>query len=424
MEIPLHKMPYAITLVSRFAYTCLMRKPIKILRIITRLNIGGPAIHASLLSQELRSIGALPVENILMHGAIEGDEGNMEYLLNPDKVKIIVIPQLKQKIRPVSDLVTFFKIYKQIKKIRPSIVHTHMAKAGFLGRLAAWLLKVPVIIHTYHGHTFSRYFSRLFERIQKRIERFLNKRSTAVITLSPALKQELTQQYKVVPESLCRVIPLGFHLEKFKSLPKDKKGLRNQLGLPDNKILIGTIGRMVPIKNLVLLLKGVNQLQEEQKRNLHLLFVGEGLEEAQLKDYAQKNNMEGMVSFFGWQRDILPFYQALDYFVLTSLNEGTPVTVIEAMASGVPVLASAVGGVPDLLGEVTLQQENQVLLAERGILFSPNELSLSKALEYCLTNSSLFSEIIPRARHYVDNTFSGERLVKDMGELYQALLPV
>lgn len=399
-----------------------MKQPIKIVRIITRLNIGGPAIHATLLSEELNSVGDQPVENTLIHGAIEGDEGNMDYLLNRDRVRTIFIPQLKQRIRPFSDLIAFFKIFYHLKKIRPTIVHTHLAKAGFLGRLAAWILRVPIIVHTYHGHTFHHYFSKWFEKFQKTLEKFLNKRSQAVVALSSELKRELTEQYKIVPPVRCKIIPLGFHLDKFRYVANNRESSRKKLGLPVGKILIGTIGRMVPIKNQLLFLKSVQLLKEDHKKRVHLLFVGEGAEKEKLVSYVKEKGMEDSVTFFNWQREMLPFYQALNYFVLPSLNEGTPVTIIEAMASGIPILASRVGGIPDLLGKVEKEMGHKVSLAERGILFLPEEASLGAALDYCLDHPQIFDPILPRAKESIFDTFSSRKLIFNISSLYLSLL--
>ncbi len=378
-------------------------KRIKILRIIARLNIGGPAIHTVLLSDGLDKE---KFHTILACGYPDKNEGDMSYYAAQKDVLPYFIPELKRELNLRQDFAAFKKIYGLIKKEHPDIIHTHTAKAGALGRLAGILYNLTAarnkkakLIHTFHGHIFGGYFGKIKARFFILIEKLLALFSYRIIIVSQRLKQELIS-LGIGGDKKIAVIPLGFELE----------GILNMPPRSDNTINAGIVGRLVPVKNHIFFLEAARKVIDDNP-GLAIKFkiIGDGELRQKLQDYAKNLALNSHIEFLGWQKDLVSIYSGIDIVALTSLNEGTPVSLIEAMASARAVIATDVGGVRDLLGED----------AERGILVKPQDFSaFTDALNRLIKDNDLRREIGLRAREFVRERFTKERLIKDIENLY------
>jgi glycosyltransferase involved in cell wall biosynthesis len=390
------------------------RKPetlVKIVRVIARLNVGGPAIHAILLSARMNAQGT---RTVLVCGREGPREGSMEEMAAAHGVVPVRIPELGREIRWWDDLAAFWKLYRLVRKERPGILHTHTAKAGTLGRLAGWLAGVPVIVHTFHGHVFHGYFSPWKTRMFVATERLMARISTAIVTLSPRLKEDLVNLGIAPPEKI-RIVPLGLALDRFGELDTRRGNLRRELGLGSETILIGIVGRLVPIKNHRLFLQAardiVQEMQDRADRSVRFLVVGDGDLRDRLEDETRAMGLASRVLFLGFRRDLENIYADLDIVVLTSNNEGTPVCLIEAMAGGKPVVATRVGGVADLV-------EDNVT----GMLVPPGDReALAKALLVLLGDPALRARLGERARSAVYPRFDIRTLVSNLERLYAEL---
>ncbi len=378
-------------------------KKIKILRIIARLNIGGPAIHVINLTHYLNDE---QFESKLVIGKESDHEGNMYHLAKEKGIEPIMVEELGRELHPLKDLKTLWKLYRLIRKERPDIVHTHTAKAGTLGRLAAKLAGVKTIYHTFHGHIFHSYFGTLKTKIFLWIERFLGLFTTKIIAISELQRKELVA-LKIAPEHKFVVIPLGFELDKFKDV-KRTGFLRDQLKVSADEKLIGIVGRLVPIKNHHFALQVLQEVLKKYHQPLKLVIIGKGELEQLLKEEVATYGLNHSVIFTDWQHDLPKVYPDLDIVILTSLNEGTPVALIEAMACGVPVVSTNVGGVGDI-----------VKPGERGFLVEKGDaVAFADAIIKLLTDNPLKEKLCKNARDYIFQTYSVERLAQDIRSLY------
>lgn len=387
----------------------------KVLRIITRLNIGGPSIHAQILHTGLPNKG---IESLLVHGTVGRAEGDMGYLFNKQDPDLIYIKELKREISPISDLRAFLQICLLIAKIRPEIIHTHMSKAGTLGRFAGILLKSfgiqSKLVHTFHGHIFEGYFSAKKTKVLLFIERFLGKRTDALLAITNSQKEELCIKYLIAPCSKFKVVPLGFDLNPFLKTQRQEQDIT----------IIGIVGRLVPIKNHELFLNTAAILAQKIEKILFWI-IGDGEKKDALTALSRELGIAEKVRFKGWVKDMAEEYSKMDILVMTSLNEGTPVSIIEAMASGVAVISTDVGGVKELLGKrLKWISEGKVSLRERGILchtFEPSDLS--EAVSYLLNMPKEEREPMRKgAREFVEVYYSKERLLEDIYNLYKGLV--
>jgi glycosyltransferase involved in cell wall biosynthesis len=321
-----------------------MKGRIRVMRVIARLNIGGPAIHAILLTAGL---DPARFESTLVTGVEAAYEGNMLDLAARKGVQPLVIPQLGREISPLKDWRTLIKLYHLFRDRRPHIVHTHTAKAGTVGRMAARLAGVPVVVHTFHGHVFHDYFGPLQTRVFIGIERFLACLSERIVTVSEGQRRELAT-YGVASLDKIAVVPLGFELDALLNCESLQGQLRQELGIPERMALVGIVARLTTIKNHRLFLDAA-RLIVEAGREAMFLVVGDGELRAELEAYVAELGLAGRVIFTGWRRDSPRIYADLDVVALSSLNEGTPVSLIEAMAAAKPVVATRVGGVSDVV---------------------------------------------------------------------------
>lgn len=386
-------------------------KKVKILRIIARLNIGGPAIHTILLSHELDRFG---YETILVKGSEGQREGNMMELAESRGVKPVVIPELGREIGFRNDLLAFYKLFKLIRQEKPDILHTHTAKAGTLGRIAARLAGVPVILHTFHGHVLTGYFGKLKSWLFILIEKILACISTKLITLSNELKEELISM-GIGNKKKFEVVPLGLELKPFIENKNHTGKFKEELGLSDNVLLVGIVGRLVPIKGHKYFLetaKIIRTQNTEHGTQIKFVIVGDGELREELEGYAKKLGISNDVIFTGFRGDLPEIYADLDIVVLTSINEGTPLSIIEAMASGKPVVATDVGGVPSFVKDGVTG-----FLIESG-----NVKSLSGAILKLLENPELRQKLGIEGQRAVFPFYDISQLSKRINLLYTSLL--
>lgn len=381
-----------------------MTQPIRILRIIARLNVGGPAIHVTLLTEKL---AAPDYDSTLVCGSIGADEGDMLYYAEAHGVQPLIMPELGRSLHPLRDLRTIWQLYRLMRRLKPDIVHTHTAKAGFVGRIAARLAGVPVIVHTLHGHVFLGYFSPTMTRVFIELERMTARMSDTIITLTEGLRRELAETYRITRASHITVLPLGLDLAPFAAQPRKNGAFRRSCGIPDDAPLIGIVGRLVPVKNHRLFFEAAAQIWTHRP-DARFVVVGDGELRAEIEAQVKALGLQTAVIFTGWMQDVAPVYADLDALVISSLNEGTPVSVIEALAAGCPVVATAVGGLPDLLDHGAL-----------GVLTpSENAPALAAAILQVLEQPPDGAE----AQRLILDRYGIDRLVRDLDSLYRGLL--
>mgnify|MGYP006273567851 CR=1 FL=1 len=390
-------------------------QPSTVARVITRLNIGGPSIQATRLTSALEAHG---FTSTLLHGRLGDGEGDMRYLIPPG-ADARYVDTLCRPLSPLNDLRTLLRLYREFRAIRPSIVHTHMAKAGMLGRLAALAYNTTrgsapraKVVHTYHGHVLDGYFSKLMTAVFINIERALAAVSDRIIAISPAIRQQLLDHYRIGAAPQYRVVPLGFDLAPFAAVDdRARSDARQSLGLPGGAKVVATVGRLTAIKHHRLFLDTVKRVLQQHPDTIALL-AGGGELEADLRDYAASLGIADHVRMLGWRRDLPVIYAATDVFLLTSRNEGTPVALIEAMASGVPGVSTAVGGVTDVIGG-----------AETGRTAPFGDAdALADAVGALLADPVGRVEMGRRARARVLASYDIDRLVTDLAALYRELL--
>src|SRR5687768_16866413 len=326
--------------------------PTPIVRIITRLNIGGPSIQATRLTTALEPHG---YTTTLIHGRLGEGEGDMSYLLAPG-ARAIQLDSLRRPVSPLHDLRAVVRIYGELTRLRPAIVHTHMAKAGLLGRLATVFYNLTRgsaprarVVHTYHGHVLEGYFNALITGIFVALERLLARASDRIVAISPAIERELRDGFHIGGADQYRVVPLGFDLSAFAAVGDGTRmQARRELNIPESAAVVSTVGRLTAIKQHRLLLDTIARAAKANPNVLGLI-AGDGELRHDLEGYAAQLGIADRVRFLGWRRDLATIYAATDVFLLTSRNEGTPVALIEAMASGVPGVSTDVGGVKDVI---------------------------------------------------------------------------
>ncbi|HJO18404.1 MAG TPA: glycosyltransferase family 4 protein [Vicinamibacterales bacterium] len=373
---------------------------------IARLNIGGPARHVILLSAR---IDPARYSTLLVTGHEAPSEGNMSSLAKSVAVEPRVVAGLGREISLWRDLLAWFRLYRLCVRYRPHIVHTHTAKAGVLGRLAARAAKVPVIVHTYHGHVFQGYFSPLKTRLFLAIERWLGRSTQRLIAVSEAVCQDLLQLGIGTPESLV-VIPLGLNLDPFLRCEDLRGQLRAELGLQPDTPLVGIVARLVPIKAHEVFLKAAAKVCARFPQSRFLL-VGDGERLAELQLLVERLGLRDRVLFLGWRQDLDRVLADLDLVVLTSRNEGSPVCLIEAMAAARPVVATRVGGVADVVDD-----------GITGCLVDADKPEdVANAIVELLGDENRRRAMGEAARQRVPR-FGIDRLVSDMDRLYGNLL--
>jgi glycosyltransferase involved in cell wall biosynthesis len=388
--------------------------PARVARVITRLNIGGPSIQAVRLTTALE---AHDFTTALLHGRLGAGEGDMSYLIPPG-ADTRYIATLCRPLSPFDDVRTLLRLYREFRALRPAIVHTHMAKAGMLGRVAAAAYNLTrgaepraKVIHTYHGHVLDGYFSRAATALFIGIERMLARISDRIIAISPAIRGELLTTYRIGRADQYEVVPLGFDLAPFAAVDdRARQEARRALGIPAEALVISTVGRLTAIKQHRLFLDTVKRVVDAEPRAIALI-AGDGELRGDLEAHAAALGISDRVRMLGWRRDLATIYAATDVFLLTSRNEGTPVALIEAMASGVPGVSTDVGGVGDVMGGDTGR------MAPFG-----DAAGLASAIVELLSDPALRAQLGARARARVLEHYDLGRLVGDIAALYRTLL--
>jgi glycosyltransferase involved in cell wall biosynthesis len=321
-----------------------MDRPLRVMLVLTRLNVGGPSVHVVQLARRLRERGT----QVTVVAGREGDEeGNMLAWAEALGIRPIIIEPLVRAIHPFRDAAALCALVRLMRRERPDVVHTHMAKAGTLGRLAAGWVRRPRTVHTYHGTVFEHYFSPPKARFFLAAERALARRTGTLIALSPALKEDLVR-LRIGRPGQIEVIPLGVEVEPFAEA--EGRAFRRELGIEEAVPLVGIVGRLTAVKNHELFLRAA-VLVGAARPDVRFAVVGDGERRGELERAAAGLGLGGRIDFTGWRSDMPGVYAGLDVLALTSLNEGTPMTVLEAMAAGKPVVAVDVGGMADILDD-------------------------------------------------------------------------
>lgn len=388
-----------------------MDKKIKVVRIINRFNLGGPTFNATFLTRFLSD----EFETTLIGGVPDKGETNSLHILKEYGIKPIVLPEMSRAINISQEYRAYKKIKKILKEIQPDIVHTHASKAGLLGRMAAFSLRIPVVVHTFHGHVFHSYFGKFKTSFFKQIERYLAKKSTGIIAISALQKHELADVHKIVNQEKIKVIPLGFDLQKFQEGRIEKReAVRTQYKLSDDEVAITIIGRLAPIKDHDYFLNVIEEVLKQTPQEIKVFIVGDGSEKNHIEDRVNKLNeaYPNRIMMTSWILDIATFIQGMDIVCLTSKNEGTPVSLIEAQAAGVPVISTDVGGVRDAMED-----------GKSGFVVKRENIeTYIKNLRLLIEDDKLREKISIFGQKNATEKFGYQRLVLEMEDYYKELL--
>lgn len=391
----------------------------KILRIVNRLNVGGPTYNVGFLTKYLNPY----YETLVVSGMKDDSEESSAFILSQLGISPTFIPNMHRALNPLRDLSAYRHIKQIIQDYKPDIVHTHAAKAGALGRMAAIDCGVPVVVHTFHGHVFHSYFNTLKTQVFIGIERYLAARSSQIIAISPQQKTELGDTYKICSSDKISVIPLGFDLSRFEERQAEKRAqFRQEYQIGENELAVAIVGRLTAIKNHTLFLDAFRQVLQETSRPVRAFIVGDGEDREMLEAHARNLSLpfstpENPISnapliFTSWHKEVDKVYAGVDMVALSSLNEGTPVTLIEAQAANKPVVSTQVGGVVDV-----------VLNRQTGLLSpSGDTRAFADNLAHLIQNDRLRHQLGSNSRARIAQQYSYTRLVSDMEQLYDRLL--
>lgn len=405
----------------------------RILRIINRFNLGGPTHNAAYLTRYLPG----EFETLLVGGSQGTNEEGSQHILSGLGVEPMILPELQREVAPWRDRGAYRRIKELIRDFKPDIVHTHAAKAGAVGRMAAADLGVKAIVHTFHGHVFHSYFGPVRTALYKNIERFLAKRSSRIIAISEKQKSELVDEHRICAPDKVTVIPLGFDLSRFQEEQERKRALfRKVYGIADDEIAIGIVGRLVPIKNHDLFLDVIDRVSRAKGKRIRAFIVGDGEERERLQQRASDMGMSHVmgpyfnghgfghgvngkpmvprvtVTFTSWIKEVDIVNAGVDIIMLTSLNEGTPVSLIEAQASNRPVVSTRVGGI-----------ENVVVPGHTALLSESGDVDgLTAQLTQLVESADRRERMGDLGWPHVRERFHYSRLVEDTATLYRSLL--
>ncbi|MCC6767444.1 MAG: glycosyltransferase [Bacteroidia bacterium] len=392
----------------------------RILRIINRFNLGGPTYNAAYLTKYLPP----EFETLLVGGEKDDSEDSSAFILDSLGLVPEIIPEMRREIDLKNDYEAYRKTVQLIKDFKPDIVHTHASKAGTIGRLAASNLNVPVILHTFHGHVFHSYFGKAKTLMYKNIERNLARRSSAIIAISEKQKAELCLIHRICKPDKIRVVPLGFDLTRFTvDMDLKRKTFRARYGVAEDEIAIGIIGRIVPVKNHRLFLEAAAKVLGTTTRKVRFFIIGDGEDRLRVEAIASDlgikyvdatiSNEKAPLVFTSWMKEIDVVCAGLDIVALTSLNEGTPVSLIEAQAANKPIVSTNVGGIEN----VVVEGVTALLSASKT-----DPTQFAEHLKNLIENDALRADMSRVGWEHVRNKFHFTRLIRDMSALYYELL--
>lgn len=358
---------------------------------------------------------------MLVAGKPLADEQSAEFLLKEyTGFKVQILSSFKRAVIPVQDLKAYVSIRKIIKDFQPHIVHTHGSKPGVLGRIAAHQLNTGLIFHTYHGHVFHSYFNSFLSKIIVALERKLATYTTAIIAINEQLRKDLSEVYHIAPAEKIEINRLGIECEKLQDADGvERKTFRSEFNLDANVIAIGIIGRLVPIKNHSAFIELAALLFQHYKGPLQLKFfiIGDGEEKQHvIHTIKQKGltfteagstiNSNAQIVFTSWRKDIKRVMAGLDIITLTSLNEGTPVSILEAMAAGRPVVAKNAGGI------------NELFVNPRTGFVCNSIEEMSNVIQDLLNAGTIMHEVGKNAASFAKSNLTIAKQVKDLTVLY------
>src|SRR3989442_1413887 len=377
--------------------------PPKLARVITRMNIGGPARHVTILTAH----ASPEFDAVLLTGETAEREGSLEGEAVAAGARVVHVPRLRRALNPFADIGAIVWLYRYFRRERPVIVATHTAKAGTLGRTAAWLAGVPVVVHTFHGHVLDGYFGRLTTSFFVLIERALGRVTTCFIAISPEIADDLDRLR--IGRGKVTVVRLGLELDHVVNGQRGR--LRADLGVPDKAPLVGIVGRLVPIKAHDMFLAAAAALGKADPK-VHFAIIGDGELAAQLRDLARAWGLPDRIHFAGWRADLADVYADLDIVVCCSRNEGTPVSVIEACAAGVPVVGTKVGGMTDIITD-----------GLNGLLVPTGDAAaLSAAIGGLISDPARRSSMGAAGHKMVLERYGASRMVNELKQVYAELL--
>jgi len=377
--------------------------PIKLARVITRMNVGGPSRHVTILTTQ----GGPDFDSTILAGTPDKREGSLEEDAILRGARVIHVSGLRRNVSPLADIQAAVWLYRYFRRERPAVVATHLAKAGTLGRLAAALARVPVRVHTFHGHVLDGYFGRFSTFFFLSIERFLSRHTTQFVAISPEIARDLDRLG--IGRGKTSVIRLGLELEYLAGHPRGT--LRSELGISAEAPIVGIVGRLVPIKAHDLYLQAAARVVESDP-DAHFIVVGDGELWDELHRQTSVLGLDGRVHFTGWRTDLGEVYSNLDVVVCCSKNEGTPVSLIEACAAGRPVIGTQVGGVPDIITP-----------GVNGLLVPSGDVpALADAINALIADPARRAAMGVAGRRLVLERHNAGRMVQELEDLYRSLL--
>jgi glycosyltransferase involved in cell wall biosynthesis len=393
-------------------------------RVIDRLNIGGPAKHVVWLTAGLEAAG---FDTTLISGTVAAGEGDMIYFARAAGVSPLIISQMSREIG-LRDIVVIGKLFWHFLKLKPDIIHTHKAKAGAAGRVAAAIYKLATpsililrprrcrIVHTYHGHIFHGYYGPARTRLLVAIERVLARICTdRVIVLSQQQFSEISGTYRIGRPEQIQVVPLGLDLDEINNT---RTSLREDMGVCGAETAIGIVGRLCEVKNHGMFLEAAARLLHQSATRACFFVIGDGHLRTTLEQQAARLGISDAVNFTGFREDAVSLYGALDIVALTSVNEGTPLTLIEAMCCGRAVAVTEVGGVQDLMG-ARRDAIDGFTVWDHGVTSPSGDVgAFSRALRFLIERPELRDRMGASGRAFASMRMSKERLLRDVEQIY------
>jgi len=391
------------------------RDTIKVLRVIARLNVGGPARHVITLSEGLASRG---YDTLLAYGSVSDDEASLERLVSDRGIRAVNVGGLGRAIKPWDDARAWGALVRLMFREQPDVIHTHTAKAGILGRSAAFVFNASrrrqhraVVVHTFHGHVLDGYFSPIGNVLVRAAERIASTVTDRIVAISPSQRDELVSRFRVAPAARTAVVPLGLELSVLAERAEGNPGLRQELGIGQRDPVIGYVGRFVPIKDLPTLIEAMSRVLREEP-TAWLVMAGDGVDRSAIEAQARRLGVHDRMRLLGWRDDLAAVYGTIDICALSSRNEGTPVALIEAMAASRAVVATRVGGVPDVISP-----EQTGLLVPAG-----DPAAMATAILRLIRSPDLRRSLAKAAATDVLARYSDRRLLDDIDRLYRRAL--